>query len=252
MEKKLLDSVKMRLPINVLNVDKYQKKIRERVVNKIVNNFDPTAVGVIHVSQRKEGALWIFNGQHRVEAMKRLGYESVDCLVFTGMTYEQESRALVSHHDVSKPTKAEEHNAKLEAKNTESLAIETALNSIGLRISQGSGVGVIQAAGTVYSIYRKQGVGTLLGALKILQESFGNHRDVFLRQNMNGMATFINEYSDKFDRVRLVKKLKENDISEVVNKANIYKRVNGFSPDEATKLVITEHYNHNKKTNKLK
>ena len=46
--------------------DQYQKA----KVNKIVKNFNPIGMGPILVSEREDGSLWIFDGQHRVEALK--------------------------------------------------------------------------------------------------------------------------------------------------------------------------------------
>lgn len=246
MKQKLYDTKKMKLQIDLLNVDRYQKRIRERVVKKIVDNFNPAAVGVIHVSHREDGTFWIFDGQHRVEAMKRLGYTVVDCLVFSGLTYQEESKALVSHHDVSKPTKIEEHHAKVEAEEKTSLEIESILDDLNIKVRQGSGYGSIQAVGTVYEIYKKGGGQDLRKVLGILIETFGNKSEVFLRNTMLGLQKFINQYRDEYDEKWLVKKLKTIDYSELMNKADVYKRVNGFNKTDAVKMVITERYNHNK------
>src|SRR5699024_4549653 len=134
MKKQLLNSNKMKLPISALRVDKYQKKVRKRVVDEIVNNFNPAAVGVIHVSQREDGSLWIFDGQHRTEALSRLGFEYVDCLVFSGLTPEQEASGFIGHHAVSKPTKIEEHTGKVFAKDKTALEIEKIVGELDLSV----------------------------------------------------------------------------------------------------------------------
>lgn len=246
MNNQFLENRKMKLPIGLLNVDMYQKKIRKNIVKKIVNNFNPAALGVIHVSQRQDGTFWIFDGQHRVEAMKQMGYEAADCLVFSGMTYQQESQALVSHHDVSKPSKVEEHFAKMEAQDVTALTINNTLESIGLRIMQGSGSDSIQAVGTLYTIYEKNGLNDLVLVLKTLKEAFGRKTEVFLRHNMLGMQSFIEQYRGIYDEKWLIKRLKTKDITDLTSKADVYKRVNGFNKTEAIKMVITEFYNHKK------
>lgn len=71
----------------------YQRPVRQRHVNKLAREWDPTYLTPIEVSLR-DGKYNIVNGQHRVAAIRRImgGKDTlVNCLVYTGLTYEQEA-----------------------------------------------------------------------------------------------------------------------------------------------------------------
>lgn len=71
----------------------YQRPVRPRRVNKLVREWDPTYLSPIEVSYR-DGKYNVVNGQHRIAAMRKIsGGEDVmvNCLVYTGLTYEQEA-----------------------------------------------------------------------------------------------------------------------------------------------------------------
>ncbi len=57
-----------------LNVDRgYQRAAGTSYINKIAREFDPALFGIITVAERDDGSYWILNGQHRVEAMRKMG-----------------------------------------------------------------------------------------------------------------------------------------------------------------------------------
>ena len=80
------------LPVSIIRVDDYQRVLRESNVKKIVSGFDP--IGLQHLSiSFRDGEYYVFDGQHRLEALKRLGIEEVECIIHYGMSYEDEAKA---------------------------------------------------------------------------------------------------------------------------------------------------------------
>lgn len=246
MKKQLLESRKMKLPISALQVDKYQKKVRKRVVDEIVKNFNPAAVGVIHVSQREDGSLWIFDGQHRTEALSKLGFEYVDCLVFTGLTPEQEASGFIGHHAVSKPTKIEEHKGKVFAKDKSALEIERIVGELGLRVVAGGMKDTIQSINTLYDIYEKNGEKVLKRVLNIIKEGFPNDDRPYTVPLLKSLRDLIIKYNKKFDDKWIIKKFNEINLNQLNNNADAFVSVYSFSKVEGMKMAITKSYNHRK------
>ena len=75
----------------------YQRTVKERTVQKLVNNWNPIYLDPIVVSYR-DGRYNVIDGQHRVTAMKRMsesGKTAADvkvlCVVHTGLTFADEA-----------------------------------------------------------------------------------------------------------------------------------------------------------------
>lgn len=244
--KKQFEPQLMRLPIKVLRVDKYQKRIRENKVNNIVNNFDKSKLGVIHVSMRSDGTHFIFDGQHRIEALRRLGWDFVLCLVFQDMDYEDEAGAFVGHHDVSKPTKLEEHYARLEALDQMSLDVQSVLDELGISVVSGGGRDSLQSIGAVYEVFKRNGRTILYEVIYTIKESFGEEKNPYTQNMIKGLRDLFVEYGSKVDKKWLIKRLKRTNTHDLDLRANGFKTVHGFSKRESTKMAITQCYNHNK------
>lgn len=246
--KKQLEPQLVRLPISILNVDRYQKRIRESKVKNIVENFDQSKLGVIHVSMRNDGSHWIFDGQHRVEALRRLGWEFVLCLVFQNMKYEEEASAFVGHHDSSRPTKLEEHYARLEAQDPVALEIQAILDSLDIEAANGRYKNKItfHSIGTVYEVFEKNGGSKLFEVLFIIKESFEGDPSSFNMNMIKGIRDVLVDYDTKVDKKWLVKNLRKTTSNNINIKANGIRDVYGFSKRESQKMAIIQQYNHRK------
>ena len=141
MMKKLNDfpSRTEKVVINQLGVDEtYQRPVSKAKVNKIVKNFNPIGMGPILVSEREDGSLWIFDGQHRVEALKILGELVWEVTIYSGMTLKDEATAFRLLQEGSKANAAERYVSELAAGVKETIAIENLLNQNGFTVKRGS------------------------------------------------------------------------------------------------------------------
>lgn len=244
--KKNFDVQMVRLPIDILKVDLYQKRVREHKVKSIVSEFNPVSLGLIHVSLREDGTYWIMDGQHRTEGLRRMGVKYVDCLVFTGLSYEDEASGFVGHHNISKPTKIEEHKARVEAKEQTALNIERITNSIGLRIVAGGMTDTIQSVTTLYNIYESNGEKILTDVLTIVKEGFPNTDRPYSVAILKSVRDILVEYGSKVDKKWLIQKLKQEDYNNLNNKADAFVKVYGFNRVKGMEMAITQCYNHRK------
>ena len=71
----------------------YQRPVKPSDVNALIRRWDPAYLSPIEVSFR-DGSYNVINGQHRIEAMRKMNGGAdviVPCLIYTGLSYEQEA-----------------------------------------------------------------------------------------------------------------------------------------------------------------
>lgn len=69
----------------------YQRPSLPAFIAEIVSDFHEELIVTLVVSQRADDRYAILDGQQRWMALKELGYTDVPCIVYTGLTYEQEA-----------------------------------------------------------------------------------------------------------------------------------------------------------------
>lgn len=236
--------------INRLNVDEsYQRPVSRAKVNKIVRNFNPIGMGPILVSQRKDGSLWIFDGQHRIEALKELGEHVWEVIIYSDMTLKDEATAFRLLQEGSKANAAERYVSELTAGVQETIAIEKALNQIGFTVDRNRSKYTIQAADAVKGIYRAGGPKLLKETICLIRDSLGTQKKNYTGEIITGVSEFIQNYPEH-ERKWIVKKLSEKGLKAFKVQIDDYYRTMGGSKKNATVKTLVRIYNHNKSKKK--
>ncbi|MBC2966018.1 uncharacterized protein DUF6551 [Staphylococcus epidermidis] len=232
--------------IKQLGVDEtYQRPVSKAKVNKIVKNFNPIGMGPILVSEREDGSLWIFDGQHRIEALKILGELVWEVTIYSGMTLKDEATAFRLLQEGSKANAAERYVSELAAGVKETIAIENLLNQNGFTVNRGSSKYTIQAADTVKEIYRKYGPKNLKDTVCLIRDSLGTQQKNYIAVILLGVSEFIKQYPEH-DRKWIVRKLNEEGLNSFKYKIADYHRSTGKTKKVATVKTLVRIYNHNK------
>jgi hypothetical protein len=82
----------------LLSVDRsYQRDLNERRAISIAREFNWVRFGVLSVARREDGSLWVFDGQTRLQAVKKLqSIQAVPCVVFDlGNSIQREAMAFI-------------------------------------------------------------------------------------------------------------------------------------------------------------
>ncbi|MDY5220460.1 MAG: DUF6551 family protein, partial [Eubacteriales bacterium] len=66
------------IPLACIVTEEYQRVMNMRNVAGIVKHFDPAKLGVLVVSHRKDGTYAVLDGQHRLTALRKLGYTATN------------------------------------------------------------------------------------------------------------------------------------------------------------------------------
>lgn len=144
-----------KVPLDKLIVDPaYQRELDEKRVEKIVTEFDPALLGTLEVSVRN-GKSAVFDGQHRLAALKEVGETSAPCLVHEGLSVPEEAMLFVRLQTERRALKPlDRFKARLRAGEEEALEIAQAAKDAGYVISSGGGddnrIGAVTALDRVY------------------------------------------------------------------------------------------------------
>lgn len=146
------------LHVRELTVDpRVQRPLDTRKAQRIVENFNPSALGILTVSSRKDGTNVVLDGQTRVEAVRRVseGDGRVPCRIFKDLTLEQEARIFLDLNTTTKPKLLDSFQVKVVAGDPTAVAINDIIHPFGWDIKGVPRPGYIQAVAAVERIYRR-------------------------------------------------------------------------------------------------
>lgn len=79
------------ISVSQLKVDHSYQRLPTVNLHRMVQRFDDRLLGNLHVSRRRDGSLWVVDGQHRKLACQEIKRSTVRCLVYEGMDLEDEA-----------------------------------------------------------------------------------------------------------------------------------------------------------------
>ena len=221
-----------------LLVDKYQRPLEDSRVKKIAKNFNPNLVNPIKCSRRKNGQLYIFDGQHTKAVLEYLNGDNpvlLDCRVyeFVGLSdeerYIEEAKLFEEQTGLSKQVTIGS-KLKSEYLRGEPRAVEfyNSSNILGLTMdfTRSCGHGGIRCISEALKAWEKLGSELYEDMLHIIVEVWGIEEDALRGEIVGGLATFMAIYGGQYDRKRLVKKLKNKSPMQIIRDGNLMMEVN--------------------------
>ncbi len=244
------------LPLHELTgIAGYQRQLDEYWVQCIVRDFAWSRFKPVTVSWRDDG-FFIIDGQHRVEAARRLGYGKwkIPVVVYIGLTEGQEAKLFVElNRDQKRPNKRQELSAALAYNDPEAVAIKQIVEGCGYRLNLGTGRNVggrtIGSVGTLMMIH-SWGAGTLQRTLQALADAYGVNAEPS-GQMIHGLASFISRYRTLYDHDVLVRKMRDETAAAVEAQGTSIKRMFGGTVWDGTGRYILKLYNTKLRTTRL-
>ncbi|MEU9518115.1 DUF6551 family protein [Streptomyces sp. NPDC048224] len=142
------------LPVGQLQVDDEmdaQRIFDPGWANKLAKMWDPEVLLVATVSKRADGSYFLIDGQHSTRvAEQKEGPEFVrDCMVYEGLTRQQEAKLFLAANKQRKPVKPYDNfKVSITAGDPLSIRIDKEVRSCGLEVASGTStnrVGAVQA-----------------------------------------------------------------------------------------------------------
>ncbi|HET9893773.1 MAG TPA: DUF6551 family protein [Streptosporangiaceae bacterium] len=195
------------VPITLMKVSPIaQREYRPVWARELAGDFDIEQLGIPVVS-RRAGFFWIIDGQHRVGALKIIGYgdQHLECEVYEGLTEADEAEMFLRRNNKLTVTAYAAFKVAVVAGRTEEVAIDTIVRSCGLHVSKTRGNRATCAVGTLRRVYRRDGAENLRRALQIAAEAYG---DAGLEADIiNALGMMANRYGGALVDKAVVAKL---------------------------------------------
>ena len=239
----------------------YQRGLNETHVEELVREFNPAQFDRVLLNQRADKMVYVVDGQHRVEAMKRLKHSRVPARLTYGLTEDQEREWFLSRNSRkgNKPlTPYDRHHAG----DAESRIIDEVVGTFGFRVGRQGGHNhtygtqhVISAILALRYIYRSPVLGGKSGlgeVLRVITTAWGHSEPGSVHQHMlRGMHLFLQSaHEDRaYDEERLIKAITPYLPQKLLADASILapSMVGGRKIPRSIVTKLRQRYNYNKR-----
>ena len=203
----------------------YQRPVLDRVVDKLVREWDPRLLTPLVVSYR-DGRYNLVDGQHRVCAMrKKNGGKDVTalCRVYHGLTYEQEAELYYKldrakgHLRLAHATKALVESGA----DAEIIEIKRLLEDAGFVWALDKPTKEpfeIEATRAVINAYRLLGGAAFSRMLELIARAWRGTPTSLNASILSGMALFLKTYETELDDDVFIKRLSAVDPEEILRR----------------------------------
>lgn len=190
--------------------------IRMDRVEKMKREFNPLALGRIHVSYRKDHSYRVLDGWHRLITVRELTSNAgaIPAFVYEGLTLEQEAQMFLQLNSGERPTAIDRYNVSLFAGDEESLAIDAIVHGLGWKVAATSGQGQLSCVKTLQQLYRRsvqfeEEPNLVHMALLMVNKAWGDTSDSAQAHILMGLGRVWQEYKDKLKFDRMVVTLRD-------------------------------------------
>lgn len=190
------------IDVNDLTVDPRVQRLtmRSSKVQRMVNNYNPDALGVLTVSRRKDRSIAVIDGQHRAEAIRRRtnGTGKALCHVYDGLTLEQEARMFLDLNEMERVSLFDKYRVAVNAGDERACAIDSLVRAQGLVVSNVIGDGNINAVKALYKLHdnslaKERDTHLITLALKAIVGAWGTDRHGLQAPILLGVGRLIEE-----------------------------------------------------------
>ncbi|HVW80635.1 MAG TPA: DUF6551 family protein [Mycobacteriales bacterium] len=200
------------VPIDLMRTSPVaQRELNQARVDKLAANFDLEMLGTPTVSKR-DGHFYIVDGQHRIEALKEIGWgdQQIQCWTYEGLTEAEEAEKWLVLNDVLTQSAYDKFARGVVAGRLKECDIDRIVRAQGLAVSRAhSGQGAISAVGTLTRIYDRAGPAVLARTLRIIRDAYGDAG--FEAAIIDGIGLLCARYNgDLEDQIAVAKLAKIN------------------------------------------
>lgn len=230
-----------------IDTDTYQREVEEDKVRDIVAGFNEYIANEPKLSYRN-GKYYAFDGQHTIEARKRLnGNKDCDivCKVFFGMTPEEEARLFAAQTGTSsKPSAGIKLRAKVIGQDREAINFVNANKAVGIHPSYMNAIGDcrLRCINTALHEYRKVGEKCYKEAMRIIILAWRGKPASLLSEVVKTICTFAKIYDGEYYPKKLAAALSHIDPYEIVK---VYLQIGKRGGIKSSLKFVLDCYNAN-------
>lgn len=205
-----------------------QRELRPSWVDSIATEFNPDSIGIVTVSARDD-AFYIIDGQHRVAALKKMGWEDqkIECRVFHTMTLKDEADQFDRLNSVKAVDSFERFKVRITAERQVECAIENVLHQHKLVLSRDNVPGAVGAVGTLRRVFMRSDGHVLGRSLRIIRDAYGDPG--FQAQVIDGIGHLCHRYNGQLEPSRAIQRLgaAHGGVNGLLAKAEVLRKSTG-------------------------
>lgn len=232
---RLPELVLKKIPLDSIKFAEYQREVKSSKVNKIIKNFVPDILGIGLVSFRG-GNFWGIDTQHRIEALKKMGYTEMLCQVLTGLTYEEECyRFVLLNTGRTQLTANQVFHGRVEEKDKDAVELVEMFKKYRFDYNKNNGTKDDNLIGAVSKFVKMQktfGMNRVETVLRILRNAWYGDKNSLSSAIITGLSTFLEE-NPTADEMVLTKALEKVMPNILIAQANNYVKCDMLRPGRA-------------------
>lgn len=164
------------VPIPMMRVSPLaQRDLNHARVDRLAAGMDLEQLGTPVVNLR-DGWFYIIDGQHRIEALKAIGYgtQQVQCWMYTGLSEADEAAMFLKLNDSLTVGAYSKFKVAVAAGRPDETDIDRIVRAQGLRIGLGRSGGAVGAVDTLRRVYLRGGPACLARTLRVVNGAYGD------------------------------------------------------------------------------
>lgn len=207
------------IPLSKMFLPRCQRMVKHpETVEEIVNHFDPGKLGVLIVNRRPNGSYAVIEGQHRLLALRRLGFKAANCIVFTGMTEQQEANFFKHQRD---NTHALSSKDMFKAGIIEGDEVDNTIQQIivqnGFYVEVGGTGTKIDAIASLKKIVKIFNYSVLDYTLAYAGTTWPGNKKAISREMLAALAEFASRFKDQVPVEQFAKRMKDYNPEDLVS-----------------------------------
>lgn len=232
------------VPINDMHVSPLaQRDLRPARAAQIAANLDIEQIGAPTVNER-DGKFYVIDGQHRVEALRLIGWadQSIQCWTYAGLTAEEEAEIFLKLNDTLRVDAFSKFRVGVQAGRPTECAIDRIVRDTGLRIAHGK-TGAVSAVAALQTVYKGSGPEALARSLRIIRDTYGDAG--YIARVIVGMGLLCARYERQLDEEQLTKKLggAHGGLNGLLNRARTTQKATGKTHPHCVAAAAVDIYN---------
>lgn len=225
----------------------FQRKIKDNIVREIADNFQMSKYTYPCVARAENGKYIVWDGQHRVAALRLLYSEESTIEVYLDdIGYEQAAREFAEQDERKQSvTTVQKFKALVEANDSVSVEVNNIVTSLGLAFGQGAPVVKIGAVKDTVSAYEKLGKQRFENMLIVMRDGLPQDDNMWKSVMIKAMTKFFETYvGNNIDNAHLKEALSKFYLQDELKTA-----ISVSPKDKISGLVycIARSYNKNKR-----